>query len=140
MYGGKVESGTVADVVAGAVVAGATEAVDATVDPLMALAEFESVSELHEPIEMATATIPATAMARFDRGIATSTGETYNNVVKMTVAKGTALNDPLGFFYSSPEGNTRRAIDFHEREKIDEVALKTLVRATATLNEFTARR
>jgi hypothetical protein len=62
------------------------------------------------------------------------TGETYKNVVKMTFAKGAALKDPAGLFNSSLEGNTRRAIDFHEGEKINEKALKTLVRAAVTLN------
>ena len=68
------------------------------------------------------------------------TGETYKSVVKMTFAKGAALKDPSGLFNSSLEGNTRRAIDFHEGEKIDEKALKTLVRAAVTLNESKARR
>jgi hypothetical protein len=68
------------------------------------------------------------------------TGETYKNVVKLTFAKGAALNDPLGLFNSSLEGNTRRAIDFHEGEKIDGVALKALVRAAVALNESKARR
>jgi hypothetical protein len=63
------------------------------------------------------------------------TGETYENVVKMTFAKGAALKDPSGLFNSSLDGNTRRAIDFHEGEKIDEEALKTLVRAAVTLNK-----
>ncbi len=63
------------------------------------------------------------------------TGETYKNVVKMTFAKGAALKDPSGLFNSSLDGNTRRAIDFHEGEKIDEEALKTLVRAAVTLNK-----
>jgi hypothetical protein len=62
------------------------------------------------------------------------TGETYKNVVKMTFAKGAALDDPSGLFNSSLDGNTRRAIDFHEGEKIDEEALKALVRAAVTLN------
>lgn len=62
------------------------------------------------------------------------TGETYKNVVKMTFAKGAALQDPGGLFNSSLEGNTRRAIDFHEGEQIDEEALKNLVRAAVTLN------
>jgi hypothetical protein len=62
------------------------------------------------------------------------TGETYRNVVKMTFARGAALEDPSGLFNSSLEGNTRRAIDFHEGDKIDEKALKTLVRAAAALN------
>jgi len=63
------------------------------------------------------------------------TCETYNNVVKMTFAKGAALKDPSRLFNSSLEGNTRRAIDFHEGEKIDEQALKNLVRAAVTLNK-----
>ena len=66
------------------------------------------------------------------------TGETYKNVVKMTFAKGAALKDPSGLFNSSLEGNTRRAIDLHEGEKIDEKALKTLVRAAVTLNKSKA--
>ena len=67
------------------------------------------------------------------------TGETYKNVVKMTFAKGAALEDPAGLFNSSLGGNTRRAIDFHEGEKIDEGALKALVREAVTLNEARAR-
>jgi hypothetical protein len=66
------------------------------------------------------------------------TGETYKTVVKMTFAKGAALKDPARLFNSSLEGNTRRAIDFHEGEKIDEEALKTLVRAAVTLNKSKA--
>jgi hypothetical protein len=62
------------------------------------------------------------------------TGETYRNVVKMTFAKGASLEDPSGLFNSSLEGNTRRAIDFHEGDKIDEKALKALIRAAVTLN------
>jgi hypothetical protein len=62
------------------------------------------------------------------------TGESYKNIVKMTFAKGAALEDPAGLFNSSLEGNTRRAIDFHEGEKINEKALKALVRAAVTLN------
>jgi hypothetical protein len=62
------------------------------------------------------------------------TGETYKNVVKMTFANGAALEDPSDLFNSSLEGNTRRAIDFHEGEKIDEEALKALIRAAVTLN------
>ena len=67
------------------------------------------------------------------------TSETYKNVVKMTFAKGAALKDPSGLFNSSLEGNTRRAIDFHEGDKIDEAALKTLVRAAVTLNKSKQR-
>ena len=62
------------------------------------------------------------------------TGETYKNAVKMTFAKGAALKDPSGLFNSSLEGNTRRAIDFHAGEKIDETALKALIRAAVALN------
>ena len=62
------------------------------------------------------------------------TGETYKNVVKLTFAKGAALADPCGLFNSSLEGNTRRAIDLHEGDKIDEKALKALVRAAVALN------
>src|SRR5215213_3211455 len=63
------------------------------------------------------------------------TGETYKSVVKMTFAKGAALPDPSRLFNSSLEGNTRRAIDVREGEKIDEKALKTLIRAAVTLNK-----
>ena len=62
------------------------------------------------------------------------TGETYKNVVKMTFAKGASLEDPLGLFNSSLAGNTRRAIDFSEGNKIDENALKALIRAAVALN------
>ncbi|HSL20360.1 MAG TPA: DUF1801 domain-containing protein [Vicinamibacterales bacterium] len=62
------------------------------------------------------------------------TGETYKTVVKMTFARGAALKDPAGLFNSSLEGNTRRAIDIHEGDKIDEAALKDLIRAAVTLN------
>jgi len=68
------------------------------------------------------------------------TGETYKNVVKMTFAKGAALDDPSRLFNSSLEGNTRRAIDFHEGAQINEKALKTLVRAAVTLNKSKAER
>jgi hypothetical protein len=62
------------------------------------------------------------------------TGETYKNVVKMTFAKGASLEDPSGLFNSSLAGNTRRAIDFHEGDEIDEKAFKALIRAAVTLN------
>jgi len=62
------------------------------------------------------------------------TGETYKDKVKLTFAKGAALNDPSGLFNSSLEGNTRRAIDIHESDKIDEEALKALIRAAVALN------
>src|SRR5882724_9703772 len=67
------------------------------------------------------------------------TGETYKSAVKMTFAKGAALKDPARLFNSSLEGNTRRAIDFHEGATINEAALKTLVRAAVTLNKSKAR-
>ena len=63
-----------------------------------------------------------------------TTGETYKAVVKLTFARGAALEDPAGLFNSSLEGNTRRAIDFHEGDRIDEAALKALVRAAVALN------
>jgi hypothetical protein len=62
------------------------------------------------------------------------TGETYKNVVKMTFAKGAALKDPTGLFNSSLDGNTRRAIDIHEGDIIDDAALKDLIRAAVALN------
>ena len=62
------------------------------------------------------------------------TGETYKNVVKMTFAKGAALEDPSGLFNSSLDGNARRAIDIHEGDKVDEAALKDLIRAAVALN------
>jgi hypothetical protein len=62
------------------------------------------------------------------------TGETYKNVVKMTFAKGASLEDPSGLFNSSLDGNTRRAIDFHEGDRIDEKALKALIRAAVARN------
>jgi hypothetical protein len=63
------------------------------------------------------------------------TGETYKTIVKMTFAKGASLEDPSGLFNSSLEGNTRRAIDFHEGDKIDEKALKVLIRAAEETKE-----
>jgi hypothetical protein len=67
------------------------------------------------------------------------TGEAYKNVVKMTFAKGASLKDPSGLFNSSLEGNVRRAIDFHEGDKLDEEALKALIRAAVMLNASRAR-
>ena len=63
------------------------------------------------------------------------TGETYKNVVKITFAKGASLQDPSGLFNSSLEGNTRRAIDFHEGDEINDTALKALIRAAVDLNK-----
>jgi len=67
------------------------------------------------------------------------TGETYKSIVKLTFLKGASLKDPSGLFNSSLEGNARRAIDFHEGDKIDEDAFKALIRAAATLNSSSAR-
>ena len=67
------------------------------------------------------------------------TGETYKNVVKMTFAKGASLKDPSRLFNSSLEGNARRAIDFHEGDKLDAEALKALIRAAVALNKSSAR-
>src|SRR4051794_20618868 len=68
------------------------------------------------------------------------TGETYKSVVKMTFAKGASLEDPSGLFNSSLDGNVRRAIDFHEGDKVDEKALKALIRAAVALNESKTKR
>jgi hypothetical protein len=70
----------------------------------------------------------------FSHGGIICTGETYKNAVKLTFAKGAALEDPSGLFNSSLEGNVRRAIDIHEDEKVNEAALKDLVRAAVALN------
>jgi len=70
----------------------------------------------------------------FSHGGIVCTGETYKSVVKLTFAKGAALEDPAGLFNSSLEGNVRRAIDIHEGEKVDEAALKELIRAAVALN------
>jgi len=70
----------------------------------------------------------------FSHGGIVCTGETYKSVVKMTFAKGASLNDPAGLFNSSLDGNVRRAIDIHEGEKINEAALKDLIRAAVALN------
>jgi hypothetical protein len=67
------------------------------------------------------------------------TGETYKSVVKLTFAKGASLKDPSGLFNSSLEGNTRRAIDLHEGDEMDEAAFKTLIRAAVALNGSKAR-
>jgi hypothetical protein len=70
----------------------------------------------------------------FSRGGIVCTGETYKSVVKMTFAKGASLEDPTGLFNSSLDANVRRAIDIHEGDKIDEAALKDLIRAAVALN------
>src|SRR5271168_4035813 len=70
----------------------------------------------------------------FSHGGIVCTGETYKKIVKMTFAKGAALKDPAGLFNSSLDGNVRRAIDIHEGEKVDEAALKDLIRTAVALN------
>ena len=88
--------------------------------------------EIVEEWKWAKATSPGVPVWSHD-GIV-CTGETYKNVVKMTFAKGAALKDPAGLFNSGLEGNVRRAIDIHEGEKIDEAALKDLIRGAVALN------
>src|SRR6202007_848905 len=88
--------------------------------------------EISEEWKWVKPTSPGTPV--WSHGGIVCTGETYKNVVKMTFAKGAALNDPSGLFNSSLEGNVRRAIDIHEGDKIDEAALKHLIRAAVALN------
>ena len=88
--------------------------------------------EIVEEWKWAKATSPGTPV--FSHGGIVCTGETYKNVVKLTFAKGAALKDPSGLFNSSLDGNTRRAIDIHEGDKVDEAALKDLIRAAVALN------
>jgi hypothetical protein len=92
----------------------------------------EADPEIVEEWKWAKATSPGTPV--FSHGGIVCTGETYKNAVKMTFAKGAALKDPSGLFNSSLEGNVRRAIDIHEGEKVDEAALKDLIRAAVALN------
>ncbi len=92
----------------------------------------EADPEIVEEWKWAKATSPGTPV--FSHGGIVCTGETYKSVVKMTFAKGAALKDPSRLFNSSLEGNVRRAIDIHEGEKIDEAALKDLIRAAVALN------
>ena len=88
--------------------------------------------EIVEEWKWAKATSPGTPVWSHDGIICT--GETYKSVVKMTFAKGAALKDPSGLFNSSLDGNVRRAIDIHEGDKLDEPALKDLIRAAVALN------
>ncbi len=88
--------------------------------------------EIVEEWKWAKATSPGTPV--FSHAGIVCTGETYKNAVKMTFAKGAALKDPAGLFNSSLDGNVRRAIDIHEGDKIDEAALKDLIRAAVALN------
>src|SRR5215470_10338231 len=88
--------------------------------------------EIVEEWKWAKATSPGTPV--FSHGGIVCTGETYKNAVKLTFAKGASLKDPSGLFNSSLEGNVRRAIDIHEGDKINEAALKDLIRAAVALN------
>jgi hypothetical protein len=88
--------------------------------------------EIVEERKWVRATSPGTPV--FSHGGIVCTGETYKNVVKITFAKGARLKDPSGLFNSSLDGNVRRAIDIHEGDKVDEAALKDLVRAAVALN------
>jgi hypothetical protein len=88
--------------------------------------------EIVEEWKWVKPTSPGTPV--FSHGGIVCTGEAYKNVVKMTFAKGAALQDPSGLFNSSLEGNVRRAIDIHEGDKVDEAALKDLIRAAVALN------
>ena len=97
----------------------------------------EADPEVAEEWKWVKPTNPGTPVWSHHGGICT--GETYKNAVKLTFFKGAALDDPSGLFNSSLDGKVRRAIDFHEGEKIDEEALKTLVRAAVTLNKSTAQ-
>ena len=92
----------------------------------------EADPEIVEEWKWAQPISPGTPV--FSHGGIVCTGETYKNVVKMTFAKGAALKDPSGLFNSSLEGNMRRAIDIHEGDKINEAALKDLIRAAVALN------
>jgi hypothetical protein len=92
----------------------------------------EADPEIVEEWKWVKPTNPGTPV--FSHGGIVCTGETYKNVVKMTFAKGAALKDPSGLFNSSLDGNVRRAIDIHEGDKVDEAALKDLIRAAVALN------
>ena len=92
----------------------------------------EADPEIVEEWKWVKPTSPGTPV--FSHGGIVCTGETYKNVVKMTFAKGAALKDPSGLFNSSLDGNVRRAIDIHEGDKVDEAALKDLIRVAVALN------
>jgi len=93
--------------------------------------------EVVEEWKWRKATNPGVPVWSHQGGICT--GETYKSVVKLTFFKGASLEDPAGLFNSSLEGNTRRAIDFHEDDEIDEKAFVTLIRAAVALNESSSR-
>src|SRR5213595_424136 len=92
----------------------------------------EADPEIVEEWKWVKPTNPGTPV--WSHGGIVCTGETYKNVVKMTFSKGAALKDPSGLFNSSLDGNARRAIDIHEGDKVDEAALKDLIRAAVALN------
>jgi len=92
----------------------------------------EADPEIVEEWKWAKATNPGTPV--WSHGGIVCTGETYKNAVKMTFAKGAALKDPARLFNASLDGNVRRAIDIHEGDKVDEAALKDLIRAAVALN------
>ena len=92
----------------------------------------EAVPEIVEERKWVKPTSPGTPV--FSHAGIVCTGETHKNVVKMTFARGAALKDPSGLFNASLEGNVRRAIDIHEGDKVDEAALKDLIRAAVALN------
>jgi hypothetical protein len=92
----------------------------------------EADPEIVEEWKWAKPSSPGTPV--FSHGGIVCTGETHKNVVKMTFAKGASLPDPSGLFNSSLDGNVRRAIDIHEGEKINEAALRQLIRAAVALN------
>jgi hypothetical protein len=92
----------------------------------------EADPEIVEERKWVKATSPGTPV--FSHGGIVCTGETHKNVVKMTFAKGASLKDPAGLFNSSLDGNVRRAIDLHEDDKINEAALKELIRAAVAFN------
>src|SRR5487761_1213000 len=96
----------------------------------------EADPEIVEEWKWVKATTPGTPV--WSHGGIVCTGETYKNAVKMTFAKGAALEDPSGLFNSSLDGNVRRAIDIHEGDKVNEKALKTLIRAAVALNTSSA--
>lgn len=92
----------------------------------------EADPEIVEEWKWVKATSPGTPV--FSHAGIVCTGETYKSAVKLTFAKGASLPDPAGLFNSSLEGNVRRAIDFHEGDKLNEAALKALIRAAVALN------
>jgi hypothetical protein len=108
----------------------------ATLSRLRALIK-QAVPEVVEEWKWRKPTNPGVPVWSSQGGICT--GETYKSVVKLTFFKGASLDDPTGLFNASLEGNTRRAIDVHEGEELDEQAFKTLIRAAASLNGSASR-